>query len=132
MKPSGILPVQKNLYDRLRNFDTLMGKVVGIFDDIQGEQNLPYVSFGEITSTEYVTNVLKGEEIFQTLHIYGGTKTEIGEVIHEIEKALKEGFSIQNYDCHMCRIQAIEIFDKQNEDYFQGKIQIKLKITEVL
>ncbi|WP_026478260.1 DUF3168 domain-containing protein [Alkaliphilus transvaalensis] len=125
----GVLLVQENLLEKLSNYQELQGSVLGIFQDSE-EQELPYLVFGEATSNEYGTKLL-GEDVVQTLEVYGRSRSEVGETIAKIHRALQEEIIIPNYDCHMWKIQSLDIVNLEDGNVL-GKIQLKLKITEVL
>ncbi|SHK48951.1 tail completion protein gp17 [Paramaledivibacter caminithermalis] len=128
---SGILKVQKALYDRLTNYSPLTDKVEGVFDYVKENQKMPYVVLGEIISIPYFTKTTTGEEVVQTIYIFssGKGKKEIEEIISEIKSALNEDLNIENHESYYQRLDSIEIFNEGT--YIQGVLKVRVKIMEV-
>lgn len=128
---SGILKVQKSLYDRLTSFTPLTDKVEGVFDYVRENQKMPYVALGEIIAVPYSTKTSKGEEVVQTIYIFSEAKgkKETEEIINEIDNALNEDLNIENHESYYQRLDSIEIFNEGT--YIQGVLKVRVKIMEV-
>ncbi|MGF7160272.1 hypothetical protein FHS85_001895 [Rhodoligotrophos appendicifer] len=94
MSGSAALALQKALFSHLSGqaeMISLLGEA-GILDDVGEPQGFPYVTIGEIRSSDWSTQTRKGHEHQVTLHIWSRAKGrhETQEIMGALDSALEE------------------------------------------
>ncbi|WP_077325780.1 DUF3168 domain-containing protein [Virgibacillus siamensis] len=93
---TSLAELQKVLYSRLSNDNTLSNIITGVHDYVSGDAVFPYITIGEPTVTGNMTKTSVGENIVLPLHTwsdYDGKK-ETYELFNYILSALHEPLKI--------------------------------------
>lgn len=64
------VPLQTLLYDTLTNDSSLSAVVTGVFDTVPDEQPTPFITIGDISSLDYSTHGIPGQEHTVTIHVW--------------------------------------------------------------
>lgn len=131
---SSLWPLQKAIYERLSGYDPLIQKITGVFDDAPREQEVPYITIGEVTATDWGTKVNDGEDITITLHCwseYPGQK-EVKEILSLMLEALSsEPLSLEGgFSLDFGRLDMLEVIDDPDGVTKHGILRVRFLISQ--
>lgn len=131
---SSLWPLQEAIYERLSNYDLLMQRVTGVFDDAPKDQPAPYITMGEVTVTDWGTKISDGEEVTSTLHCwseYPGQR-EAKELLSLMLEALSsEPLSLEGgFSLDFGRMEMMQVLDDPDGITKHGVLRIRFLISQ--
>ena len=125
---SALLPLQKAIYDRLK--DTL---TCSVYDHVPDGATMPYVTLGEDTAVDWSTKLELGMEVTHTLHVWSNYNgmAEAKQIIDQVVQALTgSSLAIEGFAVVMATLDMIDTL-RDPEGYRHGVIRFRFKIMEV-
>jgi hypothetical protein len=125
---SSIYAVQAAIYATLTVDSQLMGLVKGVFDDVEKNQQLPYITFGQHAEFRLDTFDKIGKEVETELHIWSSYKgfKESLDIINRINSLLDyQALSVSGNTLVYCRLD--EVINTRDPDKITRHSIIKVK-----
>lgn len=130
---TALLSLQTSIYNRLSNDISLSSKVKGVFDAVSTNQEFPYITLGEDTSSDWSTKTSVGEEITHTLHIwsrYKGKK-EVKEIMNLILQSMTLPLSLEGgFLVELSKIEFMEVLNDPDGITRHGVMRIRFRISQ--
>lgn len=124
-----ILEVQQSIFQRLQSDSGFTQKVTGLYDFVPEITELPYATFGEISSLPLDTKISNGETIVTTIDIWSEAKgrKEVVQILGAIEESLKEEINLKTASVVSQKITNRRVWEEKY-GLFTGQIDIEVKI----
>lgn len=121
--------IQQKIFQSLQANQTLIAKVVGVYDFVPEKTPLPYVTFGKIGSLPLTSKIENGESVIVTIDIWseGKGRKEVVDIMSEIENILKNEISLSDSEVLSQKIINREVWE-ETYGLFTGTIDVKIEI----
>lgn len=122
--------VQQKIFSAIDNNLELQEIVSGMYDYVPEDTPLPYITFGQILSSEDVTKTDEGEELVFSIESWSISKgrKELVKIITEIEKSLEEEIQLSSAQVIEQKVINREVIEYQYGLY-HGSIQFKIRLV---